>query len=84
MHPVAKIPPMSSENHWEAVNVSIPESNDFDFDDESVQFDAPSVVCWHPLYAYSALTQSSPCHSSRIYPVLTVKQVLYGFLVLFV
>ena len=69
---------MSSENRWEAVNVLIPESNHFN--DESGQLDAPSVVCWHPLYAYNALTQSSPRHSSRIYLALTVKQVFYGFL----
>ena len=74
---MAKIPPMSPEIHWEAVNVLVPESNDVD--DESGQLDAP-LVCWLPLYAYSALTLSSPCHSGSIYPVLTVKQVLYVFL----
>ena len=67
---------MSPEIHWEAVNVLVPESNDVD--DESGQLGAP-LVCWHPLYAYTALTQSSPCHSSSIYPILTVKQVLCVF-----
>lgn len=67
---------MSPESHWEAVNVLVPESNGID--DESGQLDAP-LVCWRPLYAYSALIQSPPCHSSSIYPVLTERRVLFVF-----